>query len=375
MFGRLFGRQRQQPAAVSGESPASPLAWTQAAYSAMNEHFTVANGAMFREHAPPTPRDRRFAYVWPFGQAFAATLAVAALPDGDEVLGRARLLAQSLFEHYWDARQNPPGAASYPMTDGGGTLYYDDNCWLGLDLADLYDATKDPTALADATRIWTFVINGWDDDDRHPAPGGIFWMYQAGANPVRDRNTISNAPAAQLGLRLYLATGEQEYLDRARECYAWAERTLRDPADGLYWDHIKFDGTIERTKWSYNQGMMLGAATLLARATGDDTYLARARQLADAALDFYTAEDRLWQQDPPFNAIFFRNLRLLGDDDRSHSLLTTYAARAWTSGRDPRTGLFHFGRRSPVNLLYQAAAVQIFALLASAPLAPQFCGE
>ena len=40
-------------------------------------------------------------------------------------------------------------------------------------------------------------------------------------------------------------------------------------------------------------------------------------------------------------------------------------ADAWTTARDPATGLFSFGR--PTRLLDQAALVQVYAALAARP--------
>lgn len=353
-------------------TPAPPAAVrARDAYAAMQARFAVAGGALYREKAPPRLFDRRYAPLWPFGQAFAAALAVAALPGGDVgALDQARRLARSHREHYWDARARPPGGASYPLKAGGGAKYYDDNCWIGLDLVALHRATGERDWLADARGVFAFVAGGWDDDPAHPAPGGIFWTQSRG-NRTRDRNTVSTAPAAVLVLHLYDLTGDEAYRAWGERLFAWVERTLRDPADGLYWDHIALDGTIERTKWSYNQGAMLGAATLLWRHTRDAGMLARARAIAAAADAFYRADDRLWAQAPAFNAIFFQHCRLLAASDPAgptaalDDLLAGYAERVWVEGRDPRTGLYHFGRRGRVTLLDQAAAVQIFALLAA----------
>ncbi|CAA9557675.1 MAG: GH76 [uncultured Thermomicrobiales bacterium] len=362
---RWFGRRSRR------DSPRpEPQTWAgraRDAYETMVREFGVADTPLFREHAPALPTDRRYAYLWPFGQAFAATLDIAVLGDKDAAaLARAETLADAFFAHYWDTASRPPGGTAYPIPPGGDK-YYDDNIWLGLDLIDLWRATGEGRWRDNAARIFAFVSSAWDDDPRHPSPGGIFWAQPA-ANPTRDRNTVSNAPAAILALHLHEATGKPTYLDWAERTFAWVERTLRDPSDGLYWDHLKLDGRIERTKWSYNQGTMIGAATLLSRATGDDVFLDRARLIADAALAYYAADERLRAQDPPFNAIFFRNLRLLGDALGDHSsyrpLLTAYAARAWREGRDPRTGLIGFGRRGRVELLHQAAATQLFSLLA-----------
>lgn len=365
LVSRWRGRGHEQRQIVP--EPGSWAGRARDAYGALVREFGHIDGAMFREHAPALPTDRRYAYLWPFGQALAATLDIAALPGADiATLVHAERLGEAFFAHYWDTASTPPGGTAYPIPPGGDK-YYDDNIWIGLDLIDLWRASGDARWRDDAARIFTFVSSAWDDDPRHPSPGGIFWAQPA-ANATRDRNTVSNAPAAILALRLHTATGDAEYLRWAERLFGWVEETLCDPTDGLYWDHLKLDGTIERTKWSYNQGTMLGAATLLGQATGDRQFIDQAKTIADVALARYAEGDRLWAQDPPFNAIFFRNLRLLGEALGEHEwyrpILTVYAARAWATGRDPRTGLIGFGRRGRVELLHQAAAVQLCATLA-----------
>ncbi len=365
LVSRWLGRGRVQRPILP--EPDSWAGRAHAAYSAMVREFGHTNEVMFREHAPALPTDRRYAYLWPFGQALAATLYIAALPGADTAtLARAEQLGKAFFTHYWDTTSTPPGGTAYPIPPGGDK-YYDDNIWVGLDLIDLWRATGKARWRDDAVRIFTFVTSAWDDDPRHPSPGGIFWAQPA-ANATRDRNTVSNAPAAILALHLYVATEDKTYLRWAERLFGWVEETLCDPDDGLYWDHLKLDGTIERTKWSYNQGTMVGAATLLGQATDDQRRIDRARAIADAALARYAKDDRLWAQDPPFNAIFFRNLRLLGEALGDHEwyrpILAEYAARAWVTGRDRRTGLISFGRRGRVELLHQAAAVQLYATLA-----------
>ena len=114
---------------------------------------------------------------------------------------------------------------------------------------------------------------------------------------------------------------------------------------------------------------MIGAAVLLARVTEDGEWLQRAHATALSALDHYGQGDRLWGQDPAFNAIFFENLRLLGYALGDHAfyapVLAAYAERIWREGRDAHGGLCHCGRGARVELLTHAASTRIFAILAS----------
>ena len=107
----------------------------------------------------------------------------------------------------------------------------------------------------------------------------------------------------------------REWADRM---LAWVHVAMRDPADGLYWDHVGDDGRIDPTKWSYNQGNVIGAELAHHRLEAEvrpdfpvvaSAPLARAEAVAVAALDHYdTAPDGWSGQGLPFNAVFVRTL-------------------------------------------------------------------
>src|SRR5437764_1304422 len=90
--------------------------------------------------------------------------------------------------------------------------------WIGLNLVRAYRLTGDAAALSRAQSVFAFIEGGWDSNPAHPDPGGVFWTQ---ASWSRDRNTVSNAPSAELGLRLYQLTGQQAYFDWAQRMYAW----------------------------------------------------------------------------------------------------------------------------------------------------------
>jgi predicted alpha-1,6-mannanase (GH76 family) len=236
---------------------------------------------------------------------------------------------------------------------------------VGLELVHYYQLSGEPTALQQAEQVFDFVVSGWDQDPSHPAPGGLFWIQATSKNT--DRNTISTAPAAELGLQLYQITGRQSYLEWAKKLYDWVNQTLLAP-NGLYWDHIDLKGNIEKTQWSYNQGSMIGASLLFYQVTGDGAYLQRAEQVADAALSYYGTADHYFTQPAAFNAIFFKNLLLLEAENQNgtyRQAMQAYADKVWATAREFETSLFKFDPRNPVRLLDQAAMVEIYASLAA----------
>ena len=96
------------------------------------------------------------------------------------------------------------------------------------------------------------------------------------------RLPYASACKAVGALRLYDVTRDAKYLGAAQRLYAWTNAHLQD-SDGLYFDHVSTDGTVDRTKWSYNGAMMIRANVLLWRATGEARYRDEAIRIATAA--------------------------------------------------------------------------------------------
>lgn len=361
-------------------SSATYLDRAAATFAAMQRRFAAGAGLYYEKHPAEGRWRKRYASQWPLSQALAAALDLYGLSEDYAPLVRECVDG---LRYYWDARP----AAGLPAYNsvalpplgkrGGGHKYYDDNAWTGLGLMRAYRMLGIAEALAQARLVFAFVIDGWASGTPSVgAEGGVYWRQQTASETNHDRNTVSNAPNAEMGLRLYAATGEASYLAWARRLYEWVNAYLRDPEDGLYWDHLFVDPmgatVLDRAKWSYNQGTMIGASALLQRVTDDPagSYTRRAEASAEAALDYFAS--RYARQDPAFNAIFFRNLLLLSRPAMSNPSLRdaivramrSYADWAWDTQRDPETGLFWRNREAGrAHLIDQAAMVQINACL------------
>ena len=355
----------------------------------MRRHFRRRDGLYRRDGRPRLPGVA--AHLWPTARALAGAVDLLGIPrelrigfDAESAV-TAHLGA---LEAYWnDAAELPSYASDVIGSRFGGDRYYDDNAWVGLALVQLERLRPGRGHAQRGQMLFDFAVAGWDVRPDVPSPGGVFWVEQ---NPPargtgltnHDRNTVSNAPNAQLGWHLAELAAERSDAPRyarAHDMYAWVNVTLDAGRDGgargtgLFYDKVRGDGTVDETLWTYNQGSMIGANVLLARHAGGDAgapYLARAEAIAARALCHY---DRAYESQPPaFNAILFRNLLQLhaatGDTGlrrRIRGAMSAYAEAAWIARRD-RHDRFRFGRGGP-TLLDQSAMVQIYALLAWDP--------
>jgi hypothetical protein len=319
------------------------------AYLAMQRYLFDSRSGSYREVVGRRPG----AHAWPISQAIAATIAVAQVPGADPGFARG---ARQRIDRLEDLRSGPVYTAS-----AGGSVYYDDNEWIAQDLLDADAAWRDAAGRQRAMEIFGAVVRAWDSDPAHPCSGGIVWTEAASNN---DRNTVTTANGALLGLRLHALTRRAGFLRWSQRMLNWLDRCMLAP-NGLYWDHIDANGVVDSTHWSYNQGSMIGASVLLYRQTHAAAALARAERLADATLAYF-AGPKLAGEPPEFAAIFFRNLLALAAIDNRQQYLDAaqaYADQAWVQ-RDARTNLVSF--RKPVRLLDQAAIVQIYSALATA---------
>jgi hypothetical protein len=351
------------------------------AYAAMQARYRTRGGMYRRDglHLPGTA-----AHLWPFARAMVATLDVAGIEagllDGVDFDADAEIADRlKALERYYDTSGDLPAYSSDVVgTRIGGDRYYDDNAWVGLALVQHERMRPGAGNLDRAVEVFRFAVAGWDRRPEVPSPGGVFWVEQGRGlgRENHDRNTVSNAPNAALGLHraeLGVAVAAEGSIG-AQDMYDWVVTTLDASGDGtgLFWDKLRGDGTIDKALWSYNQGSMVAANVLLARRGGEPApaYLERAEAIARKCLRHY-AGGELERQPPSFNAIHFRNLLLLhgATDDaelRAEILrsMRAYTDWAWNERRDRRD---RFNISNQDGLLDQSAMVQLLALLAWEP--------
>lgn len=336
------------------------------AFEAMQAHYYIRGSGLYAGEP--------FSYLWPFSQALAATVSVANIPHLGLSLSREMSARLTGLNSYLDTDNSGASEGVYTSTlaafDGtvappagpGGTKYYDDNDWVGIELMRMYQLTRQPALLGSAEGLMAFEMAGWQERPGLACEGGIPFSNSFDNG---ERNTVTTAPAVQLGTLLYRYTNNVAYLQFAEKAYEWVRRCLQQPVN-LYADHIGNKGVVEPRVWSYNQGSMIGAGTLLYQATGNAAYLYQARQTANAALAYFTSE-KLGSEIPFFVSIYFRNLMYLDSvthDPPGASIAQNYVNYAWQHLR-LSNNMFVFGSPPSAQLLVQAAIVQIYALLST----------
>jgi hypothetical protein len=323
-----------------------------------------------------------FSYLWPFSQGLAATVSMANVQAIAKIPSLRTSFAKEVktrlvgLGNYFDSANSgePEGTftSTLPAYDGtvapptgpGGAKYYDDNDWVGIELMRVYRLTREPAVLGAAEAVMAFEMAGWQESPSLGCPGGIPF---SNLEENTDRNTITTAPAAELAVQLYKVTKNPAYLTFAVQAYEWVRRCLALPGN-LYADHLNRRGIVEPHLYSYTQGVMIGAGTLLYQATGNGAFLYQARQTAAASIAYFTPE-LLGAENPFFPSIYFRNLLYLDSvthDPPGPRIAQAYVNYAWEHLR-LSNDLFVAGSPPTGQLLVQAAIAQIYALLSSPP--------
>ncbi|GAA0624801.1 glycosyl hydrolase [Kribbella sandramycini] len=219
----------------------------------------------------------------------------------------------------------------------------DDTEWWAIAWIQAYDLTGERKYLDMAVTIANYVQGYWDTGS---CGGGVWWD--------RER-TYKNAVTIGLYIRMTAAlhnrlAGDTVWLQRATTGWNWFKNSGMINSAGLVNDGLNGScGNNGQTVWTYNQGLAIGGALELWRATGDSAVLAKARQLGDAAISSSllspggiltescdaagTCDDNQKQ----FKGIFMRYLMDLADST-GDSAYKTYAQRQadsiWQHDRD-----------------------------------------
>lgn len=292
----------------------------------------------------------RVAAAWPTSQVVSAALGRAVAHLGTaraDAAGADFLRLDAGLRHFqtgsiftesrsWSVRRRP--------------VFYDDNAWIALNfiqraLLQLRGVLPgDPIpSIVRARGVLALLISGQDTRD-----GGVSW--QVGGDT---RNACSTAPSGLVALRIVEAErnhGGMPQSDHA-ELIAFAQRCagfidlLRD-SRGLVADHVRSDGRIEPSIYSYNQGTGLGLSLQLHCVTHDEVSLGSAQHAAAASIEYYSADAQLWQESPAFVAIFLRHLAVLrafDGSDTGRDLTDGWLNRLTAQARDPSTGFYSRG--------------------------------
>lgn len=367
------------PGVASGALHGNP-ARALLAFKTMQRNYYIQGTGLYRGEP--------YSFLWPFSQAMAATVSLVYIPGESRgfahelrvrMYGLERYLQTPSASSVSEPSASEPSASETasprpalpsfagsvaPPIGPGGASYYDDNEWVGIELARMYEFNHEAFALEQAKQIMAFVMSAWKTSGPNgkplPCPGGVPFSNAPSNNT---RNTVTDGPGAELAVQLYRITGEAQYLQFAQMAYAWVHQCLLN-SEKLYADHIQNNGEVEPMVWSYNQGSMMGAGALLYQATGNGAYLYEARQTAKAALARFTLE-KLELENPFFVVVYYRNLLYLDSithDPPGTRAVQEYVNYAWQNLR-LANNLFVSGSPSTSTLLGQAAMVQLYALL------------
>jgi len=222
--------------------------------------------------------------------------------------------------------------------------YYDDENWMALALIRAYDLEHDPKYLAEAKALYGDIMAAWDTTCCGAHPGGIWWD-----RAHTQKATASNAGPVITGARLAARTGDMQYLTFAKQVYAYWRANMVDPTTFQVFDHIVPAGTIAKYRFTYNEGLMIGAAVALYGATNDAQYLADAhavagymlsaetKMTADGAVLFDGTNAHCNGDCQQFKGIGYRYLKTLFDADPTHTeygaVLDASARGAWDFAR------------------------------------------
>jgi predicted alpha-1,6-mannanase (GH76 family) len=272
---------------------------------------------------------------------------------------------------------------------GWSRNWYDDENWSTLALIRAYDLTADATYLDEARTLYADIMGAWDTTCCGATEGGLWWD-----RAHTQKATASNAGAVLSGARLYERTKDAAYLAFAQKAFAFWAANMVDPTTHQVYDHMTVAGEKVAWKFTYNEGLMIGAAVALAQASGDTSSIALAEQIASFMLAHETessavgliltdGSDTACQNDCiQFKGIAARYLTTLYQAVPAHteylSLLTQSADAAWTLARDPSSRLYGTDWGEPFSPPAQlkatsSAAMAIAAsatLLGSAPSDP-----
>ncbi|KAK1826036.1 family 76 glycoside hydrolase [Podospora conica] len=250
----------------------------------------------------------------------------------------------------------------------------DDTAWWALALVRMFDITGDSWYLDTAKADEKYMYQYWTDNK---CGGGLVQSIRYDTY----KNAISNQLYTLLTASLHNSIpGDTEYLAKSKAAWEWLFGSGMFNEDHLFNDGLSNDCiSNNQTTWTYNQGVILGAATELYRATLNSTYLTVARGIADAVIASPSlvhdgilvepCEPTCNDDQKTFKGIFARYLAHLSsacENDPYRQFLEDNAKTALKRAHNTTTGLFDLSWAGPLangSLGTQASALGLFVAL------------
>lgn len=245
-----------------------------------------------------------YASVWPSSMALEALFNTSLLKDSNNYLLDFKSSLAAISSSYWSnsiASQSGYDQGLKEFHSRSDPPLVDDNLWMGLINMGAYKKTHDANDLARAKSIFNLAASQWDVKN-----GGVYWMVQLESAANHIRAAVSNASVVKLGVELYLNSHKKYYLKESEKIFNWINNDLLDPSTGLYNDHISQLGYVDPIKYTYVQGIMLGAMMSLNQVDRVKYPISNAVDLAKKSIKYFS-EHRSYGN-PAFDAIWSQNL-------------------------------------------------------------------
>jgi predicted alpha-1,6-mannanase (GH76 family) len=274
-----------------------------------------------------------------------SAVALHTIGDYMERTGDRRYLDE--LDHTFERNKGPFAAGELSTDEIYGNFTsraIDDGGWWALNWIQAYDLTGEQKYLEMAVKIAEYMHGFWDPST---CGGGIWWDEER-----TYKNAVTNGQYVRITAELHnRIPGDTVWLERAEESWSWYLSSGMINSDGLVNDGLNDDCQNNgQTVWTYNQALAIGSGIEIWRATGDRSALAKAKELADAAIregglvsdgvltEACDALDRTCDDNgKQFKGIFLRYLMDLADttgEDRYRAFVITQARTIWEQDRD-----------------------------------------
>ena len=313
--------------------------WGEETQAMIDKGFWIPDRNLYTDEvqtAAPAPKGP--AFMWGCGVELTALVGATRLEPKTYAPQLLRY-SQGLQIYWQDAtNKDTKGIGGYDVLPVPKPLdrYYDDNAWVVLAFAEAYEVTGNVQYRDWAERTLRFVLSGEDTQ----LGGGLYWKESEHSS----KNTCTNAPAISGALRLYQLTRKPEYLATARRLYTWTNAHLQD-TDGLYFDNIKLDGTVDKAKFSYNTALMIRANCLLHAVTKEPQYLTEAQRVAHAAAAHWVKPSGAMSDDAQFAHLLLESFLYVYDEDHDPQWKTLAARTLSYVHHDLRDPHGYYGKR------------------------------